>query len=177
MQYLSDDDLFEEISTAIEDEENAQFNKGRRHIKAKKRRIEYELISRGFEKWHIYEKVENIIKERENVIEEPEWKMPEKKKLKSKILYVEYKGGELEGNARIGRVYFSKSGKSLYYDDKCFRSQKGSGFKSNYYDVDTGEEYWISGPRKDRNDRLYGGNRGVQVDEDIRESYLEYLRS
>ena len=48
---------------------------------------------------------------------------------------------------------------------------KGSGFKANYYDVDTGDEYWISGPRKDRKDRLYGGQSGVFIDDDVIDEY------
>jgi len=60
------------------------------------------------------------------------WVMPSRKNLRSRIMYIENKGGGLEGDARIGRVYFSKSGKSLYYKDKRFQSLKGMGFKSNY---------------------------------------------
>ena len=92
-------------------------------------------------------------------------------KCKFRIMYIENKSGGLEGPARIGRVYFSKSGKTLYYRGQRFRSLKGSGFKSNYYDVDTGDEYWISGPRKDRNDRLYGGQLGGIIDNDAIEDY------
>jgi hypothetical protein len=64
-------------------------------------------------------------------------------------MYIENKSEGLEGSACIGRVYFSKTGKTLYYRGKKFRSLKGSGFKANYFDICTGEEYWISGPRKD----------------------------
>ena len=95
---------------------------------------------------------------------------------RSRIMYIEDKSSGLEGEARIGRVFFSKSGKSLYYRGRTFQSLKGSGFKSNYYDVDNGNEYWISGPRKDQNDRLYGGNRGVEIDDDVRNEYAEYLQ-
>ena len=35
---------------------------------------------------------------------------------------------------------------------------------------------WISGPRRDQDDRLYGGNRGVNVDEDVRVEYRSYLK-
>ena len=88
----------------------------------------------------------------------------------SRIMYVEDKSEGLEGPARIGRVFFSKSGKTLYYRGKKFRSLKG-GYKANYFDVETGDEYWISGPRKDQNDRLYGGNRGVEIDDDVKDEY------
>ena len=59
----------------------------------------------------------------------------------TRIMYIEYKGGSLTGEARIGRVAFSKTKKSIHYNGKTFKSLKGRGFKANYYDLDTGEEY------------------------------------
>ena len=56
----------------------------------------------------------------------------------------------LNGAARIGRVYFSKSGKTHYYKGMQFQSLKGSGFKANYFEVESGDHYWMSGPRKDQ---------------------------
>ena len=81
--------------------------------------------------------------------------------MKSRIMYIECKAGELIGQGRIGRVTFSKSGKTIYYAGKQFRSLKGDGFKSNYYDVETGEDYWISGCKRDGSDGLYGGQAAV----------------
>lgn len=94
---------------------------------------------------------------------------------RSRIMYIEDKSEGLEGDARIGRVYFSKSGKSLYYRGLMFQSLKGAGFKANYFDVETGDHYWISGPHKDRNDRLYGGNMDVEIDTDVNEEYRRLL--
>ena len=94
---------------------------------------------------------------------------------RSRIMYIESKTGGLEGPAKIGLVYFSKSGKTLYYRGLKFRSLKGAGFKSNYYDTETGDHYWISGPRKDQNDRLYGGSNGVQIDDDVKEEYYNLI--
>ncbi|WP_232781844.1 1-deoxy-D-xylulose-5-phosphate synthase [Marinicella sediminis] len=90
---------------------------------------------------------------------------------------MEDKSSGIEGSARIGRVFFSKSGKTLYYRDLVFRSLKGAGFKSNYFEVTTGDEFWISGPRKDQQDRLYGGNRHVEVDEDVQAEYLQHINT
>lgn len=102
--------------------------------------------------------------------------LPSEYKLsRSKIMYIEDKSEGLEGSARIGRVYFSKSGKTLYYRGLKFQSLKGAGFKANYFDVESGDHYWISGPRKDKDDRLYGGNRGVKIDNDVYEEYQQYL--
>src|SRR6266850_3525486 len=54
-----------------------------------------------------------------------------------RIMYIECKAGGLTGTARIGRVTFSQTGRTLYYRGQKFQSLKGAGFKSNYYDVDT----------------------------------------
>ncbi len=76
--------------------------------------------------------------------------MPSEYKISnSRIMYVEDKSEGLEGPARIGRVFFSKSGKTLYYRGKKFRSLKG-GYKANYFDVETGDEYWIQDQGKTR---------------------------
>jgi hypothetical protein len=95
---------------------------------------------------------------------------------RSRIMYVESKATGLEGPARIGRVFFSKSGKTLYYRGLRFQSLKGHGFKANYFELASGDHYWISGPRRDKDDRLYGGSRGVLIDDDVRVEYQSYLR-
>ena len=96
---------------------------------------------------------------------------------RSRIMYIEDKTSSsgLIGPGRIGRVYFSKTGKTIYYKGMRFKSLKGRGFKSNYYEIETGGEYWISGPKKDQNDRLYGGNKGVMIDDDVRDEYLSMI--
>jgi hypothetical protein len=99
-----------------------------------------------------------------------------KEKFPPRIMYVEYKGGELTGPARIGRVTFSKTGCAIYYGGKMFQSLKGSGFKANYFDVATGEEYWISGPKRNGQDALYSTNTSAVIDEDVREEYWTGLR-
>ena len=92
-------------------------------------------------------------------------------------MYVECKGEEIIGEARIGRVTFSKSMKSIHDKDKTFETLKGSGFKSNFFDVKTREEYWISGCRKDGKDRLYGERLPIFIDEDIQEEYWTEIRN
>lgn len=91
-------------------------------------------------------------------------------------MYIEYKGNGLTGPARIGRVTYSKSGRTISYGGKQFQSLKGAGLKSNYFEVETGEPYWISGPRKDGSDRLYGESAPVEIDEDVREEYWREIR-
>ena len=93
--------------------------------------------------------------------------------MKSRVMYIEFKGNGIDGPARIGRVFSSKSGKTLHYKDKKFQSLKG-GYKANYFDVETGDEYWISGCKKDGSDRLYSGT--MEIDIDVREEYWVDIR-
>ncbi len=92
--------------------------------------------------------------------------------IRSRIMYVESKAGGLIGPARIGRVFFNKSGGTLTYRGRSFRSLKGSGFKANYDDLETGDEYWISGPRRDGRDALHATHVRPEIDEDVREEYF-----
>ena len=90
-------------------------------------------------------------------------------------MYIECKAGSLLGPARIGRVAFSKSGSSLTYCGRTFQRQNG--FKANYFDVETGEDYWISGPHKDGEDRLYPeSTQPVEIDDDVAVEYWTKIR-
>ncbi|MGH9751236.1 MAG: 1-deoxy-D-xylulose-5-phosphate synthase [Blastocatellia bacterium] len=91
---------------------------------------------------------------------------------KIRVMYIEYKGDGITGHARIGRVTFSKTGRSLYYKGKRFARLKG--FKANYFDAETGERYWVSGCKKDGTDALYSNT--VEIDEDVREEYWTEIR-
>ncbi|MFK8067587.1 MAG: 1-deoxy-D-xylulose-5-phosphate synthase [Gammaproteobacteria bacterium] len=111
-------------------------------------------------------------------INSAEEQLPEKfRTARSRIMYIEGKSTGLEGEARIGRVFFSKSGKTIYYKDLKFQSLNGSGFKANYFETESGDHFWISGPRKDRNDRLYEGRRDVKIDDDALLDYQELLNT
>ncbi|MEP4909107.1 MAG: mannose-1-phosphate guanylyltransferase [Algibacter sp.] len=96
---------------------------------------------------------------------------------RTRIMYIERKAGELTGSARIGRVRFSKSRQSIYYNGLRFETLKGTGFKANYFETESGEEYWISGCKKNGQDRLYGENIPVEIDEDVRHEYWTEIRN
>ncbi len=89
-------------------------------------------------------------------------------------MYIEFKGDGITGPARIGRVTFSKSGKSIHYKGKTFETLRGRGFKANYFNVETGEHFWISGCRKNGMDALYSTD--VEIDEDVLEEYWTEIR-
>ncbi|MBB2145620.1 1-deoxy-D-xylulose-5-phosphate synthase [Pedobacter sp. LMG 31464] len=94
----------------------------------------------------------------------------------TRIMYIECKE-DLTDEARIGRVKFSKTGKSVHYNGRTFQTLNGRGFKANYFDIETGNEYWISGCKKDGNDRLYGERLPIYIDEDVREEYWTTIRN
>jgi hypothetical protein len=73
-------------------------------------------------------------------------------------------------------VTFSRTGATLHYKDRSFQSLKGTGFKANYFEIESGEQYWISGPRRDGTDRLYKSDWAVEIDEDVREEYWTEIR-
>ncbi|MFA7272660.1 MAG: hypothetical protein WC044_02275 [Crocinitomicaceae bacterium] len=96
--------------------------------------------------------------------------------MQPEIKYIELKSGfSDDGPAWIGLVEFSKSGRTLYFDDKAFRSLKGTGIEANYYDIETGDEYWISGIKKNKQDRHWAGNGIINVDDRIVEDYMKMI--
>ncbi len=94
--------------------------------------------------------------------------------MQSRIMYIEYKGDGISRTGRIGRVTFSKTGKSVYYAGQRFETQAGQGFKSNFFDVETREACWITGCKKNGGDRLYPGD--IEIDEDVLEEYWTQIR-
>ena len=93
----------------------------------------------------------------------------------TRIMYIESKAECLNGPARIGRVTFNRTGRTLSYKGQSFHRIRG--FKANYRETGSWEEYWISGPRRDGLDRLYGKSaRVVEIDEDVREEYWTEIR-
>lgn len=69
------------------------------------------------------------------------------------------------------------TGKSIHYDGKTFQTLGGRAFKANYFDVDSGDHYWISGCKKDGSDRLYGERLPINIDEDAKEEYWTQVRN
>jgi len=98
----------------------------------------------------------------------------------SRIMYIENKSGQLQGSAGIqgpaviGRVTFSQTRRTLYYQGRQLK-KVGNGYKYNHVDEQTGEHFWISGPKKNGADGLYG-YRPVPIDDDVREEYWTSIR-
>ncbi len=94
--------------------------------------------------------------------------------MKKRIMYVELKSGFNDiGPAWIGYAAYSKSGQTIYFNRKAFK--KGSGISGNYHDLETGEEYWISGVKKNQQDRHWAGSGKVMIDKSCIDEYLRII--
>src|SRR5690606_37904434 len=72
--------------------------------------------------------------------------------MKTELIYIEKEtGANHNGLARIGKCFYSKSGQSVYFNGSVFKKCKG--FSYNYFDIESGEGYWISGVKQDGSDR------------------------
>jgi len=116
---------------------------------------------------------------------------------KTRIMYIEQKTGDNAGEARIGRVSFSRTGRTLYYRDKAFMSVGGKGIYGNYFGYDRVSfdkavhakmempgplcgflgEFWISGPKRNGQDRhSCEPCAAVIIDEDVADEYWKDIR-
>ena len=88
------------------------------------------------------------------------------------IKYIELKTGyDDDGPAWIGKVTISRSGNTVYFNDHAF--QKRNGCVGNFIDIESGDEYWISGVKKNGRDRHWAGKGKIIIDEKIISEYLE----
>ena len=71
-------------------------------------------------------------------------------------------------------VEFSRSWATARYRGRELRPASGL-FDANFVDIATGEEYWISGPKRDRTDTRYGP-ASTLVDDDVHDAYEAFLR-
>ncbi len=96
---------------------------------------------------------------------------------KTRIMYVErITLLNHNGSASIGRVSFSKSGRTIYYRGKTLQSLRGSGIIGNYVDVNSGVEYWVSGPKRNGQDRHWAGKGVVKIDAEVVDEYWREIR-
>ena len=84
-------------------------------------------------------------------------------------------GGRIEW-ARIGRVRFSKTGRTLYYDGRELRDVG----RPWCQDAETGEQFLVQPARADGLDRrgpeCPAGSVPVDIDADVREEYWTTIR-
>ena len=89
--------------------------------------------------------------------------------MKPVLKYIELKTGFADnGPAWIGYIEFSKSGRTMYFNGKAL---KGSGH-GGCSDLETRDLYWVSGIKKNGEDRHWAGNGEIQIDQNALDEYL-----
>jgi len=96
----------------------------------------------------------------------------------SRVMYIEWKNAAIapgEPDARIGRMEFSRSFRSVHYRGRTFTRCGGRLVGANFMDLATGETFWISGCKRDGSDSQR--TLHVHVDEDVHEEYWSRIRA
>ena len=95
------------------------------------------------------------------------------------LRYIELKSGHSDnGPAWIGYVTSSKTGRTLYFNGRGLMKLKGqrrgeSG--GNYVDMETGESFWVSGVKKNGEDRHWAGSGRVLIEAAAVPDYLKAI--
>jgi hypothetical protein len=83
-------------------------------------------------------------------------------------------GASHNGDAWIGYVDASKSGQTVYFNGRAYTRSTGGGISGNHYDVESGEEFWISGLKKRGSNRHWAGSGRIQIESIAIAAYLEH---
>ncbi|HEY8936779.1 MAG TPA: hypothetical protein VIM65_16230 [Cyclobacteriaceae bacterium] len=86
--------------------------------------------------------------------------------MKTELIYVELKTGFSDnGPAWIGNGFYNRTRKTVYFNGQVFH--RGKGILSNHFDLESGDEYWISGVKKNGTDRHWAGSGMIKIDKSV----------
>ena len=90
------------------------------------------------------------------------------------LKYIELKSGYGDsGPAWIARVRQSRSGRTIYFDGRALK--RGGGDGGNFFDAQTGQFFWVSGVKRDGQDRHWAGSGKVLIEAAAVEEYLAWI--
>ena len=97
--------------------------------------------------------------------------------MKASIKYIEHKPAEHtdRGEAWIARVWHSSSGRTLYFNNMALK--RGTGVDSNYFDLATGESYWVSGVKKRGSNRHWAGGGPIKIEQSLVDWYQVFVQN
>ncbi|HTS07183.1 MAG TPA: hypothetical protein VMP68_16500 [Candidatus Eisenbacteria bacterium] len=98
------------------------------------------------------------------------------------LRYIELKSGGYSDNgpAWIAYVEQSKTGRTLYFNGRGLMKLKGQrrgAGGGNYVDMETGESFWVSGVKKNGEDRHWAGSGKVLVEAAALNEYLRTIKA
>lgn len=92
--------------------------------------------------------------------------------MEAELIYVELKSGFNDsGPAWIGNGFYNRTRKTVYFNGQVFHRSKG--ISSNHIDLQSGDEYWISGVKKNGTDRHWAGSGTIKIDKSVIDDYLK----
>jgi hypothetical protein len=96
-----------------------------------------------------------------------------------RLRYVELKSGHSDnGPAWIGYVTSSKTGRTSYFNGRGLiklKGQRRGDAGGNHIDMETGESYWVSGVKKNGEDRHWAGSGKILVEAAAVSEYLKAI--
>ena len=92
-----------------------------------------------------------------------------------RIMFIQLKTGHDtdKGPAWISVVSFNRSWKTARWHGRTLHRAPGL-FDANFLDIETKEEYWLSGPHRDQQDSRYSSITPI-IDEEAQEAYSAFL--
>lgn len=96
--------------------------------------------------------------------------------MKSRMMFIEKStGANHDGPAWICKPRFSRTGDTVYFNNKALKHGAWlSQYHGNHFDLETSEGYWISGVKKNGQDRHRFGKGKVFVDSAVLGEYLAF---
>jgi len=93
------------------------------------------------------------------------------------LMYIELKSGYSDdGPAWIGYATPSKTGRTIYFNGRALLKLKGqrrASWGGNFVDMETGQSFWVSGVKKNGQDRHWAGTGKILIEAAAVSEYLE----
>lgn len=90
------------------------------------------------------------------------------------LIYVEeINNSSHTGPAWIGFGLFNRTRKTIYFNGKILG--KGRGMIGNFVDIQSGKEHWVSGVKKNGEDRHWAGHGKIFIDKSVISEYLQII--
>jgi len=94
--------------------------------------------------------------------------------MNKELIYVEeINDSSYTGPAWIGFGLFNRTRKTIYFNGKILG--KGRGMIGNFVDIQSGKEHWVSGVKKNGEDRHWAGHGKIFIDKSAIPEYLQII--
>jgi hypothetical protein len=94
--------------------------------------------------------------------------------MKAELIYVEMTTDTSHtGPAWIGYGFFNRTRKTVYFNGRILG--RGRSVVGNYVDIQSGEEFWISGIKKNGENRHWAGFGKIIIDNSAIDDYLKII--